>query len=88
MKATMSVAAEPPVSEVTAPSAAACVFRSLGDPARLAILRDLALGEHEVVDLTAHLGWPGPPSPRTWPACATAAWCPPGPGRWPSSAPA
>ena len=35
---------------------AACLFRSLGDPARLAILRHLAAGEHKVVDLTAHLG--------------------------------
>lgn len=35
---------------------AAAVFRSLGDPARLAILRHLSLGEHRVVDLTAHLG--------------------------------
>jgi DNA-binding transcriptional ArsR family regulator len=42
--------------EGTALSAAACMFRSLGDPARLAILRHLALGEHRVVDLTAHLG--------------------------------
>ncbi len=37
-------------------TAAACLFRSLGDPARLAILRHLALGEHRVVDLTGHLG--------------------------------
>ena len=37
-------------------SAAACLFRGLSDPARLAILRHLALGEHRVVDLTAHLG--------------------------------
>ena len=37
-------------------AAAACMFRSLGDPARLAILRHLALGEHKVADLTAHLG--------------------------------
>jgi DNA-binding transcriptional ArsR family regulator len=37
-------------------TAAACLFRGLGDPARLAILRHLALGEHRVVDLTAHLG--------------------------------
>ncbi|MGH8892469.1 MAG: ArsR/SmtB family transcription factor [Actinomycetes bacterium] len=37
-------------------SSAAGLFRSLGDPARLAILRHLALGEHRVVDLTAHLG--------------------------------
>jgi DNA-binding transcriptional ArsR family regulator len=47
---------EPPVSKTGALSAAACLFRSLGDPARLAILRHLALGEHKVVDLTAHLG--------------------------------
>jgi DNA-binding transcriptional ArsR family regulator len=47
---------EAPVSEVIALSVAACMFRSLGDPARLAILRRLALGEHKVVDLTAHLG--------------------------------
>jgi ArsR family transcriptional regulator, cadmium/lead-responsive transcriptional repressor len=46
----------PSVSETTALSAAACMFRSLGDPARLAILRHLSLGEHKVVDLTAHLG--------------------------------
>ena len=38
------------------PSAAVCLFRSLADPARLAILRHLALGEHRVVDLTAHVG--------------------------------
>lgn len=37
-------------------SAASCLFRSLADPARLAILQHLALGEHRVVDLTAHLG--------------------------------
>jgi DNA-binding transcriptional ArsR family regulator len=45
-----------PVDEAAALSAAACMFRSLGDPARLAILRHLALGEHRVVDLTAHVG--------------------------------
>ena len=48
--------AEIPVDEVGALSVAACVFRSLGDPARLTILRHLALGEHKVVDLTAHVG--------------------------------
>lgn len=37
-------------------SAAACLFRGLADPTRLAILRHLASGEHRVVDLTAHLG--------------------------------
>nr|WP_255491914.1 MULTISPECIES: metalloregulator ArsR/SmtB family transcription factor [unclassified Actinotalea] len=36
--------------------AASCLFRGLADPSRLAILRHLALGEHRVVDLTAHLG--------------------------------
>ncbi|MGY1709982.1 ArsR/SmtB family transcription factor [Geodermatophilus sp. SYSU D00758] len=44
------------LDETAALSAAACMFRSLGDPTRLAILRHLALGEHRVVDLTAHLG--------------------------------
>ncbi len=44
------------VDEAAALSAAACLFRSLGDPARLAILRHLTLGEHRVVDLTGHLG--------------------------------
>jgi ArsR family transcriptional regulator, cadmium/lead-responsive transcriptional repressor len=43
------------LDEARAMAAAACLFRSLGDPARLAILRHLALGEHRVVDLTAHL---------------------------------
>jgi len=37
-------------------SSAACMFRSLGDPGRLAILGHLAAGEHNVKDLTAHLG--------------------------------
>jgi ArsR family transcriptional regulator, cadmium/lead-responsive transcriptional repressor len=36
--------------------AAACLFRGFSDPTRLAILRHLALGEHRVVDLTAHVG--------------------------------
>lgn len=44
------------VDERSALGAAACIFRSLGDPARLAIIQHLALGEHRVVDLTAHLG--------------------------------
>lgn len=44
------------VDEAAALSAAACLFRGLGDPSRLAILRHLALGEHRVIDLTAHLG--------------------------------
>ena len=47
---------------MTAPStsadlgAAVLLFRGLADPARLAIVQHLALGEHRVVDLTAHLG--------------------------------
>ena len=36
--------------------AAACLFRGFSDPSRLVILRHLSLGEHRVVDLTAHLG--------------------------------
>ena len=39
---------------VLAPAAA--LFRSLGDPARLAIVRRLALGEARVVDLVEQLG--------------------------------
>lgn len=35
---------------------AAALFRCLGDPSRLAILRHLLLGEHRVVDLTRHMG--------------------------------
>ena len=37
-------------------TAAACLFRGFADPSRIAILRHLALGEHRVVDLTAHIG--------------------------------
>jgi len=44
------------VNDLGALSPAACLFRGLGDPARLAILQHLALGEHRVRDLTAHLG--------------------------------
>ncbi len=54
-----AAAAEPPAPPVDEPAAlvpAACLFRALGDPNRLAILRHLALGGHRVVDLTAHLG--------------------------------
>src|SRR6478735_1529198 len=36
--------------------AAACLFHGFSDPSRLAILRHLALGEHRVADLTAHIG--------------------------------
>jgi DNA-binding transcriptional ArsR family regulator len=37
-------------------AAAVALFRGLADPARLAIVQHLALGEHRVADLTAHLG--------------------------------
>jgi DNA-binding transcriptional ArsR family regulator len=37
-------------------TAAACLFHGFADPSRIAILRHLALGEHRVVDLTAHVG--------------------------------
>lgn len=42
--------------EVAALGPAACMFKSLGDPTRLAIVQHLALGEHQVHELTAHLG--------------------------------
>ena len=44
------------LDETSALTAAACMFRSLGDPTRLVIVQHLALGEHRVVDLTTHLG--------------------------------
>src|SRR3954470_2050975 len=56
MTAHQTAVAVPSVSQAAALSAAGCMFRGLGDPARLAILRHLALGEHRVIDLTAHLG--------------------------------
>ena len=37
-------------------SAAVALFRSLGDPTRLAIVHELARGERRVVDLTAAVG--------------------------------
>lgn len=36
--------------------AAACLFHGFSDAHRIAILQHLALGEHRVVDMTAHLG--------------------------------
>lgn len=44
------------VDEPRALTAAACLFHGFSDPSRLAILRHLALGEHRVTDLVAHLG--------------------------------
>lgn len=43
-------------AEHEALAAAACLFHGFSDPSRLAILRHLSLGEHRVVDLTAHIG--------------------------------
>lgn len=55
---TMKVSAEPVggLDEAAAATAAACLFRGMGDPSRMAILRHLLLGEHNVSQLTAHLG--------------------------------
>lgn len=49
-------AAADELDERAALAPAACLFRGLGDPTRLALLRHLLLGEHRVVDLTQHLG--------------------------------
>lgn len=48
--------AAPGMDEPQALAAAARLFHGFSDPSRLAIVRHLALGEHRVVDLTAHLG--------------------------------
>src|SRR3954447_121027 len=48
-----SVEREP--HEVDGLTAAACLFHGFSDPSRVAILQHLSLGEHRVVDLTAHL---------------------------------
>jgi len=44
------------LDEPAASTAAACLFRGMADPSRVAILRHLLLGEHNVVQLTEHLG--------------------------------
>jgi DNA-binding transcriptional ArsR family regulator len=44
------------LDEAAAARAAACFFRGMSDPSRVAILRHLLLGEHNVGQLTAHLG--------------------------------
>lgn len=44
------------LDETTASKAAACLFRGMGDASRVAILRHLLLGEHNVNELTGHLG--------------------------------
>lgn len=47
---------EPAAGATDGLTAAACLFHGFADPSRIAILRHLALGEHRVVDLTAHIG--------------------------------
>ena len=44
------------LDETDASRAAACLFRGMGDPSRVAIVLHLLLGEHNVSQLTAHLG--------------------------------
>lgn len=44
------------LDEAAASRAAACLFRGMGDASRVAILRHLLLGEHNVGELTMHLG--------------------------------
>jgi len=44
------------LDETEASRAAACLFRGMGDPSRVAIVRHLLLGDHNVSQLTAHLG--------------------------------
>lgn len=45
-----------PTAERDSLEPAACLLRGFSDPSRLAILQHLALGEHRVGELTAHLG--------------------------------
>jgi DNA-binding transcriptional ArsR family regulator len=51
-----TVVSEAPGRDDVALGAAAALFRGFGDPSRLAIVCHLALGEHNVRDLTEHLG--------------------------------
>lgn len=44
------------LDEAAAGRAAACLFRGMSDPSRVAILRHLLVGEHNVNELTTHLG--------------------------------
>jgi ArsR family transcriptional regulator, cadmium/lead-responsive transcriptional repressor len=46
---------EAPHQDMDALRVAACLFNGFSDPNRVAILRHLALGEHRVVDLVAHM---------------------------------
>lgn len=55
MKATLADARAESVVDRGAAVSAACLFNGLSDPSRVAILSHLLLGEHRVVELTAHL---------------------------------
>jgi DNA-binding transcriptional ArsR family regulator len=44
------------IDEAAASRAAACLFRGMSDPSRVAIVRHLLLGDHNVAELTTHLG--------------------------------
>ena len=55
MNATATAQPSAGFGEATAARAAACLFRGMSDPSRVAILRHLLLGEHNVAELTAHL---------------------------------
>ena len=56
MTMTETSGVQPVAREADGLVAAACLFHGFADPSRIAILRHLALGEHRVVDLTAHIG--------------------------------
>jgi DNA-binding transcriptional ArsR family regulator len=56
MTTTRIVTSADDAADTGAAKAAACLFHGFSDPSRIAILRHLALGEHRVTDLTAHLG--------------------------------
>ena len=55
MNATVGNSADD-LDEAAAGRAAACLFRGMSDPSRVAIVRHLLLGEHNVAELTSHLG--------------------------------
>lgn len=56
MAMTANPATDSSPDEVEPLHAAACLFHGFSDPSRLTILRHLALGEHRVTDMTAHIG--------------------------------
>lgn len=55
-------------------SAAVALFRSLGDPVRLAIVAQLAEGDARVVDLTRALGLAQSTVSKHLACCGTVAW--------------